>query len=146
MGLQLSWESAALARRRSAVQSRSAPYLSFISASFSFCSLMENQNKNHFCSYCSNIEDPKEFKKRNQEGIPDGFCGFCVLCKNPGHLLPQIAAPSSDIFCETCHEKNGRKNKIRQIFILLIILLLFCIAVMFLQRKIRHGFKRKYYF
>ena len=71
--------------------------------------------------YCSiRDKDPNYYAK---QGVPDGFCGFCSVCKKPGHTCHVPAPlPYTGTWCEEHYQliydafsSNFEQNKINPV-------------------------------
>ena len=70
--------------------------------------------------YCESIA--KEALK--SQGVPKGYCGFCEVCEQPGHIqhFPG-AAPYTGAWCDSCFLKLKRKQQIKTICIFVVLMI-----------------------
>jgi hypothetical protein len=56
--------------------------------------------------YCPRSGPQPEYLQR--QGVPEGFCGMCELCGQPGHArhFPG-AVPYTGAWCDSCYKRVG---------------------------------------
>lgn len=56
--------------------------------------------------YCGETEGHRNLRAKLR--IPDGFCGVCSICGEPGHTSHSpLPIPATEGFCDICFEKLG---------------------------------------
>jgi len=71
--------------------------------------------------YCDSISEDE----LRLQGIPEGYCGFCQICKAPGHIqfFPGVI-PYTGSWCDYCFAKLKRRQNFRIVCFILLVLII----------------------
>ncbi|HYF66450.1 MAG TPA: hypothetical protein VD886_26715 [Herpetosiphonaceae bacterium] len=83
--------------------------------------------------YCRATGPHPEHLQR--QGVPEGFCGMCELCGQPGHArhFPG-AVPYTGAWCDPCYKKVGNRYLLRWFVIRLVIGLIIAGVILLIWR------------
>lgn len=69
-------------------------------------------NPDERACYCGLWETKPEALR--EQGVPDGFCGMCQNCGQPGHTRHYPGSvPYTGAWCDACFAKLARRSRLR---------------------------------
>jgi len=84
--------------------------------------------------YCLERKENADFAE-TLKNLPEGYCGVCSLCGEPGHTRAHPHAPVSDAWCDLHYEEvlNGKVISSGSIVRVVIIMLVLGLGINWLR-------------